>query len=451
MEKKKYQVFISSTYEDLKMEREKVRDAILSMYHFPVGMELFGAADEEQWEIIKETIDTSDYYVLLVGQRYGTVITEGPDAGISYTEKEFRYAIDKKIPVLAFIIDDNVPVNAKNVEKDHVDEFCAFKDLVKSGRTVDWWNNPDDLAQKVTAALYKQISRTSRPGWIRGDTIDVEKSLQEIVELNKEKRKLEEQVHRLTDNRQPSIVFDLKQYGTRQNPIKNGEDLDRIHIHEIEKDGYLKRPKEIHMDDAIGVANVDSNMITQYNSELPTIEDVKKYNTRVFSFRETIENGYHLKFEIRNNGNLKANDVSLLAEFPDDCTVMTWKSISILNPPRKLSIPNNPIEMQKKKNALGKFAGIVDFVEHFGENTSEYYGDGKYEIHSSVEIIPADHGHVVGQRAEIKTKSLLHKSDVIVGEFGLIPKKTGIFTIRVSLMCEEYLEPDIHEISFTVE
>ena len=49
---KKYQIFISSTYEDLKEERKKVIEAILTMNHFPVGMEMFSAADEEQWEII---------------------------------------------------------------------------------------------------------------------------------------------------------------------------------------------------------------------------------------------------------------------------------------------------------------------------------------------------------------------------------------------------------------
>ena len=61
---KKYQVFISSTYKDLIEARAKVRDAILSMYHFPVGMELFGAANEEQWQIISETIDSSDVSIL---------------------------------------------------------------------------------------------------------------------------------------------------------------------------------------------------------------------------------------------------------------------------------------------------------------------------------------------------------------------------------------------------
>ena len=200
---KKYQVFISSTYEDLREERDKVRDAILSMYHFPVGMELFGAASAEQWEIIKETIDTSDYYVLIVGQRYGTVIPDGPDKGISYTEKEFRYAKGKGIPILAFLIDDSVPVKAAYVEKKHIKEFDKFKATVKKGRTVTWWNNADELAQKVTAALHKEIERNPpRQGWIRVDDFLMDhnvntdyKSL--IVKLNYEKQSLSDEFEEL--------------------------------------------------------------------------------------------------------------------------------------------------------------------------------------------------------------------------------------------------------------
>lgn len=36
---KKYQVFVSSTYEDLQEERKKVMEALLQMNCFPVGME----------------------------------------------------------------------------------------------------------------------------------------------------------------------------------------------------------------------------------------------------------------------------------------------------------------------------------------------------------------------------------------------------------------------------
>ncbi len=115
---KKYQIFISSTYEDLKEERKKVQDTILSMYQFPIGMEMFSAADEEQWEIIRETIDSSDYYVLIVGHRYGSVIEEGEYAGISYTQKEFRYALEQKIPILAFLIDNSVAVTLEKTEQD---------------------------------------------------------------------------------------------------------------------------------------------------------------------------------------------------------------------------------------------------------------------------------------------------------------------------------------------
>lgn len=87
---KKYQIFISSTYEDLKEERRKVQDTILSMYQFPIGMEMFSAANEEQWKVIQETIDSSDYYILIIGHRYGSVIEKDEYTGISYTKRSFN-------------------------------------------------------------------------------------------------------------------------------------------------------------------------------------------------------------------------------------------------------------------------------------------------------------------------------------------------------------------------
>jgi hypothetical protein len=57
---KKYQIFISSTYTDLVDERDMVTKAILEMSHIPVGMEMFSAGDEQQWQIIQRQIDVSD-------------------------------------------------------------------------------------------------------------------------------------------------------------------------------------------------------------------------------------------------------------------------------------------------------------------------------------------------------------------------------------------------------
>src|SRR3712207_6374119 len=97
----KYQIFVSSTYEDLKAERDQVIRAVLEMGHIPVGMEMFSAADEEQWQIITRQIDQSDYYVVLVAHRYGSTVE-----GISYTEKEYDYAVRSGVPALGFIITD---------------------------------------------------------------------------------------------------------------------------------------------------------------------------------------------------------------------------------------------------------------------------------------------------------------------------------------------------------
>jgi len=43
---KKHQVFISSTFRDLIVERQAVLKAVLELGHMPAGMELFPAADE---------------------------------------------------------------------------------------------------------------------------------------------------------------------------------------------------------------------------------------------------------------------------------------------------------------------------------------------------------------------------------------------------------------------
>lgn len=100
---KKYQIFISSTYKDLIEERERVIKTILKMYNFPIGMEMFHADDDKQWAQIKNTIDHSDYYILILGRCCGTLID---DENISYTEKEYNYALKKEIPILRFVISD---------------------------------------------------------------------------------------------------------------------------------------------------------------------------------------------------------------------------------------------------------------------------------------------------------------------------------------------------------
>ena len=50
----RYQIFVSSTFEDLKEERKKIIEEILNFSHIPIGMENFTASNDEQFEYIKK-------------------------------------------------------------------------------------------------------------------------------------------------------------------------------------------------------------------------------------------------------------------------------------------------------------------------------------------------------------------------------------------------------------
>src|SRR3954470_23293143 len=103
MESVRHQVFVSSTFLDLKEERAAIVSALLQLEAFPAGMELFPAADDDAWTLIKRVIDESDYYLLVIGGRYGS--TE-PETEISYTEMEFDYAVAEGKPIMAFLHSD---------------------------------------------------------------------------------------------------------------------------------------------------------------------------------------------------------------------------------------------------------------------------------------------------------------------------------------------------------
>ena len=181
---KRYQIFISSTFSDLKEERNKVMQTIMSLDCIPAGMELFPAMDEEQFEFIKRIIDDCDYYLLIVGARYGSM----DDNGVSYTEKEYDYAVSKGIPVIAFLHHDisSLPMSKADLEEELRKKLEQFRKKVETGRLVQYWNNADDLNAKVAVSLPKTIKMFPRIGWVRANLQSNAESLQEMNNLRKE-------------------------------------------------------------------------------------------------------------------------------------------------------------------------------------------------------------------------------------------------------------------------
>jgi hypothetical protein len=142
-----YSVFVSSTYEDLREERAAVQKALLQLHCMPIGMELFGSADEETWDFIKRQIDDCDYYVVVVADKYGSTAEDG----VSFTEKEFDYAREIKKPVLAFVHGNRgaIPRDKTEVLPEKRSKLDAFIEKVRRS-PVSSFTTPHDLATQVT-------------------------------------------------------------------------------------------------------------------------------------------------------------------------------------------------------------------------------------------------------------------------------------------------------------
>lgn len=189
MNNKKYQVFISSTYADLIEERKKILDILFMADCIPAGMEAFVAADTEQFEVIKKVIDLCDYYVLIIGKRYGSI---HPDTGKSYTEMEYDYAIEQGIPVLVFAIDDNIKLAPDKIEtdEDKIEKLRKFRTRAMTNRLASIWGSTEDLTGKLAISIMKAKAEIKRPGWQRGVDFDEASLRREIMELKNENEQL---------------------------------------------------------------------------------------------------------------------------------------------------------------------------------------------------------------------------------------------------------------------
>lgn len=191
--KKKYQVFISSTYSDLKSERQAAVESVLRSGHLPAGMELFSAGNETQLEIIKRWIEESDIYMLLLGGRYGSI---EPKSKLSYTEIEYRYALELDKPVFSLIIDDSalnkkVKSEGKEVlELDNTEKFKEFKTFVMS-RICRFFKDSTEIKLGVMESLLDIQSRFTLNGWVKSNEMpDINGLLAEINDLREKNKAL---------------------------------------------------------------------------------------------------------------------------------------------------------------------------------------------------------------------------------------------------------------------
>lgn len=193
---KKYSVFVSSTYEDLKEERQEVVNALLKMDCFPIGMEYFNASDKSQWEVIKSLIEECDYYILIIAGRYGSVESV---SGKSYTQLEFEYAKSIGVPTISFIHEHPENIPDKYTEKEHKEELAQFREIAKNS-LVCHWNTKGDLAKDVVLSLIGEFKTHPGVGWMRADEKSSAEQNKELLRLREENEKLLEKIKILEEN-----------------------------------------------------------------------------------------------------------------------------------------------------------------------------------------------------------------------------------------------------------
>jgi acylphosphatase len=169
--RKRLQVFVSSTFTDLIQERQAAVEAILSAGHIPAGMELFAAGDESQMEVIRQWIDESDVYLLILGGRYGSV---EPKTGKSYTQLEYEYALSRPKPLFACVItdtalEDRTKLNGRSVlELENPQKLKEFRSEVLT-RMVKFWSDHKDIKIAVGETLSYFARRDELVGWVRAN------------------------------------------------------------------------------------------------------------------------------------------------------------------------------------------------------------------------------------------------------------------------------------------
>ncbi|WP_331343832.1 DUF4062 domain-containing protein [Cellvibrio sp. UBA7661] len=430
MKSTKYQVFLSSTYSDLADERESIIKAILEMYHIPIGMEMFSAEDEDQWEIIRRTIEVSDYYVLVLGLRYGSKTSEG----ISFTQKEYEYALEKNIPILAFVMKDTVSLS-KGKRDDDLSEINAFRELVlTNSKMAQFWESKDQLIKSVSISLMKQIMQKPGIGWIRGDNARTEEALsKELTALSKENRELRERVTEL----ESKISLKIPAIGVDIAPPVVDEHFN----------SYIKTemPESLRFEDIEEhlLEFISKQDIEKYNSSIPSQKDLDDYNKECETFYKIKNYSSALVIEVSNSGSAKANNIYVDIEFPEGVLIY---EIGEKHSEPKNPIPFNPIERAQYKyeeKLKEKAAALSGLHSRLGLR-NEFMGFSsivrpEFDLPNIRPINQRWWTRLEGRKMTIKIDDLLHTRRMTFDdEYMVVPLIAGKIAIEVRVICEEY-------------
>ena len=156
-------MFISSTFVDLRNEREALLRALQTAGRQPFGMELFLSTPESPRAVAERKIRACDVFALVLGFKAGSLLPGEADS--TYTWAEYQLAVRLDKPVFLFIKtrDGRWQNDEAETEKGKRNLLQEFHSSVISRTTPAYFQTPEELALAAVLALGDWEAR-GRPG-----------------------------------------------------------------------------------------------------------------------------------------------------------------------------------------------------------------------------------------------------------------------------------------------
>ncbi len=184
----RYQVFISTSGNEMQAERAVLMQTLVGMGFFSWGLEQHTPLSTS---IARRQIDDCDYLLVLLGSRYG----EQSVSGVGYMHLEYIYAMTKQKPVIVFMHDDPESRDSKlqDQKPELKEKFKEFrKQLQQEVDQVFTYRSLRDLEIAVRSNMPQMLERYPVTGWVRPQNTQVLQD--EIDDLRNKVKQLESQL-----------------------------------------------------------------------------------------------------------------------------------------------------------------------------------------------------------------------------------------------------------------
>jgi hypothetical protein len=160
-----FTAFVSSTFVDLREERQRLVQVLLRQRCVPLGMEFFPSTGRTQWSLIAESIQAADFCIFVVAGRYGTI---SDVKGISWTHREFREAVATGKPVVGILHEKPIGLPADKLEAspEGLEKLWQFRREVEAHTVCQYFSDHADLVDRVASSIAALRDEGRIEGWV---------------------------------------------------------------------------------------------------------------------------------------------------------------------------------------------------------------------------------------------------------------------------------------------